>query len=229
MLKKKKVLIPAVALITIVILALAKYNMQPIDVFLNVSDNTTINNSNNSTIDNPNADIPQVVSSGSYSYYDNFDEADRRANLIIVGEVVKVNEPEEIRVGAFTTDIYTVSEFRVDKVIKGDAAVGDIVKVKQIGGEYKGIERVEGGIEYYKLGERHILFLKSYKDGKYKSPCSPINPHQGSMKILNGKTKKTNNFQFINDDIPEDALVTAVKEKVEKNKTKKEQEKAENK
>ena len=229
MIKKTNLLIPALALIAIVIIALVGNKMQPKDVFINVSDNTSISNSNNSTLSSPNTGLPQLVSSGSYSYYDNFDEADRRANLIIVGEVVKVNEPEEIRVGAYTTDIYTVSEFKVDKVIKGDAAVGDIVKVKQIGGEYKGIERVEGGIDYYKLGERHILFLKSYKYGKYKSPCSPINPLQGNMKILNGKTKKTNNFQFINDDIPEDALVTAVKEKVEKNKAKNEQQKAENK
>jgi hypothetical protein len=225
-LKSKKIMIPVVALVGILVVALIGLSQKTVDVFINVSDNKINSYSNNSsTTSNSNERKTQVASSGSYTYYDNFDEADKNSDLIIVGKVVKVNAPEEIVIGTFTSDIYTVSEFRVDKVIKGDVRVGDIVKVKQIGGAYKGIERTEDGIEFFRLGESHILFLESFA----RTPCSPINPGQGNMKIVDGKTKKTNNFQFINDKIPEDEFVKAAKEKAEQNKIKREQEKEKNK
>lgn len=98
--------------------------------------------------------------------------------------------------------------------MKGNIKKNDIVKVKQICGSYSGTQRVEDGTEYFKHGEVRLLFLASYDEFKYKVPASPLNPHQGSMLIVDGKTKKGNNFQIINDDVSEDSVVDAIKLKI---------------
>ncbi len=219
----KKLSIPLIAIAAILI-TLTAYNMQSVEVFTKVSFGEIVNLSDNK----PSKSLNRLIASGSYTYYTNYEELDSRANLVLVGEVIKVNPPEEIKISSSgLTQVFTVSQFRVDKAIKGNIKSGDIVKVKQYGGEYKGTEYVEmeSGSEYYQLGERHLLFLASYEEAEWEVPCSPINPLQGSTKIINGKTKRTNNYQFINDSVPEDTLVKAIKEKVDKIKVEKEQEK----
>ncbi len=224
MLKSKKLIIPTVAMATLIIVALIAYNVQSTDVFTKVSFGEIVNLSDNK----PSKSLNRQIASGSYTYYNNYDELDKRANLVLVGEVIKVNPPEEIKISSNNdTMIYTVSEFRVDKAIKGNIKQGDIVKVKQYGGNYNGVDHIESetGSGYYQLGERYMLFLASYEEAEWEVPCSPINPLQGSTKIINGKTKRTNNYQFINDKVPEDTLVKAIKEKVDKIKLEKEKEK----
>ena len=223
MLKSKKLIIPTVAMATLIIVALIAYNVQSTDVFTKVSFGEIVNLSDNK----PSKSLNRQIASGSYTYYNNYDELDKRANLVLVGEVIKVNPPEEIKISSNNdTMIYTVSEFRVDKAIKGNIKQGDIVKVKQYGGNYNGVDHIESetGSGYYQLGERYMLFLASYEEAEWEVPCSPINPLQGSTKIINGKTKRTNNYQFINDNVPEDTLVKAIKEKADKIKLEKEKE-----
>ena len=223
MLRSKKLIIPIVAIAAIIITLIA-FNMQSTDVFTKVSFGEIVDLSNNK----PSKSLNRLIASGSYTYYNNYEELDKRADLVLVGEVIKVNPPEEIKISSNNdTSVYTVSEFRVDKAIKGNKKPGDIVKVKQYGGNYNGVDHIESetGSGYYQLGERYMLFLASYEEAEWEVPCSPINPLQGSMIISNGKTKRTNNYQFINDNVPEDTLVKAIKEKVDKIKAEGEQEK----
>lgn len=220
----KKLSIPLIAIAAIIMVTLIAYNMQSTDVFTKVSFGEIVDLSNNK----PSKSLNRQIASGSYTYYNNYEELDKRADLVLVGEVIKVNPPEEIKISSNNdTSVYTVSEFRVDKAIKGNIKRGDIVKVKQYGGIYNGVEHIESetGSGYYQLGERYMLFLASYEEAEWEVPCSPINPLQGSTKIINGKTKRSNNYQFINDSVPEDTLVKAIKEKVDKIKVEKEQEK----
>ncbi len=222
MLKSKKLIIPTAAIVAIIITLIA-YNMQSVEVFTKVSFGEIINLSDNK----PSKSLNRLVASGSYMYYKNYEEVDKSADLVFVGEVIKVNAPEELRISSNNqTSVYTVSEFRVDKAIKGNIKSGDIVKVKQYGGNYNGVDYVESeiGSGYYQLGERYMLFLASYEEAEWEVPCSPINPLQGGTKIINGKTKRTNNYQFINDNVPEDTLVKAIKEKADKIKLEKEKE-----
>ena len=223
MLKSKKIIIPVVAIAAILI-TLTAYNMQSVEVFTKVSFGEIVNLSDNK----PSKTLNRQIASGSYTYYNNYDELDSRANLVLVGEVIKVNPPEELQISSNNeTQVFTVSQFRVDKAIKGNIKRGDIVEVKQYGGNYNGVDYLESeaGSNYFQLGERHLLFLESYEECEWYSPCSLINPLQGNIIISNGKTKRTNNYQFINDSVPEDTLVKAIKEKVDKIKVEKEQEK----
>jgi hypothetical protein len=120
------------ALAIVIIASIFVFNQKPKDIFLNVSDNVPARNeSSNSTSGSGSISIPMAVSSGSYTYYDNFEEAEAIADLIFVGDVVKVNEPEEIKIGEITTDVYIVSEVRVQKVVDGNIKVGDRRKGKE--------------------------------------------------------------------------------------------------
>lgn len=162
--------------------------------------------------------------SASYMYFKNYDQADEMADTVVIGEVIKVNEPEELITGETintitgekepVSHIFTVSEVKVSKVIKGKYSAGDIIKIKQFGGSYKEVgydEHNMYGTVYYQTGERYLFFLESYDD----SPCDPINPYQGDMLIKDGKTIARNKVQFIKENISEDLVVKALKERVE--------------
>lgn len=147
----------------------------------------------------------------------------QRADLVFIGRVVKVNAPQELQIGDLIKDIYTVSEFCVKKVIKGNINKDDLVKVKQIGGLYNGVQRIEKGTEFFKEGEDRLLFLQTFESGdnKYRTAASPINPQQGSMLMVNGKTSKSNDFQIIKDSVPEDSVVDAIKKAIKNSAEKK--------
>lgn len=159
--------------------------------------------------------------SASYMYFKNYDQADEMADTVVIGEVIKVNEPEELITGETintitgekepVSHIFTVSEVKVSKVIKGNYSPDDVIKIKQYGGAYKDREYSMEGIQYYQKGERHIFFLQSYED----SPCDTINPQQGDMLIKDGKIKARNKVQFIKDNVSEALAEKALKERVE--------------
>jgi hypothetical protein len=129
--KIKKLIIPTVAIAAIII-SLIAYNMQSTDVFTKVSFGEIVNLSDNK----PSKSLNRQIASGSYMYYNNYDELDKRADLVFVGEVIKVNAPEEIKISSNNdTMIYTVSEFRVDKAINGNIKRGDIVNSQLLSAE----------------------------------------------------------------------------------------------
>jgi hypothetical protein len=210
--KGKKMFIPLVILLGVVIACILKINMEPAEVLRNSisMSELSVNKSTSAT------------SSASYAYFENYDQADEMADTIIIGDVIKVNELEELITGESTNTItgekvsmshvFTVSEIKVNKAIKGNYSPGDIIQVKQYGGLYKGTKYSISGENYFKSGERHIFFLQSYKNN---SPCSPINPQQGDMLIVDGKMKKTNNIQLINDNVSETQAEKALKDKIE--------------
>ena len=179
---------------------------------------------NNISLSDISVNVSMPNGTPSYMAYENYDEADDIADTVVIGEVIKVNEPKELVTGETINTItgekepighiYTVSEVKVSKVIKGKYSAGDIIKIKQFGGSYKEVgydEHNMYGTVYYQTGERYLFFLGSYED----APCSTINPQQGDMLIKDGKIKARNKVQFIKDNISEDLAIKALKERVE--------------
>lgn len=159
-------------------------------------------------------------SSASYEYFTDYASANKKIDLAFTGEITKVYPIEKLTIGESKdpstgkivdtlTDNYIVSDIKVDKTIKGNCKSGDIIKVKQI----KELE-TSSSSNFFKVGEKYIFFLQSYDNSKFNVPCSPINPLQGSIPIVNGKIKKSNNAQFIKSGLSEDSVVTELKEKV---------------
>jgi len=101
--------------------------------------------------------------------FNNLDSISNRVMVVVMGKVVEVNKPQEIKIGeSFSpeknksvdvTDVYTVSDIKVEKVIKGDVKPGGIVSVKQRGGLYNGINYTEKGTEYLVEGDKNVFFL----------------------------------------------------------------------
>ncbi len=181
---------------------------------------------NNISLSDISVNVSMPNGTPSYMAYENYDEADDIVDTVVIGEVIKVNEPKELVTGETINTItgekepighiYTVSEVKVSKVIKGKYLPGDIIKIKQFGGSYKEVEYDEHnmyGTVYYQAGERYLFFLVSYESENV--PCDPINPYQGDMLIKDGKTNARNKVQFIKENISEDLVVKALKERVE--------------
>ncbi|WP_420363260.1 hypothetical protein AABM26_02320 [Curtobacterium aetherium] len=74
--------------------------------------------------------------------------------------------------------VVTVSEVRVEEVVKGDVAVGDVIEVSQLGGTYDGTTYQEEGTTLLPDvdGDVVLLLAKTSKTG-----YDPINPDQGVL------------------------------------------------
>lgn len=74
--------------------------------------------------------------------------------------------------------VYTVHQVRVDRVIKGDASVGEVIEVKELGGTLGKTKYVTAEGIVLKGKATYVLFLATF-DG---SPASLLNPVQGAYK-----------------------------------------------
>lgn len=63
--------------------------------------------------------------------------------------------------------IYTITRFRVQRALKGDA--GGEIFVKQLGGVSGGYQQKVAGVRQFRSGERRVLFLHpaESRDGRY--------------------------------------------------------------
>jgi len=152
-----------------------------------------------------------------YELFANLDSISNKARVVVIGKVVEVNKPQEIKIGeSFSpeknesvdvTDVYTVSDIKVEKVIKGDVKHGDIVSVKQRGGLYNGKNYTEKGAEYLVEGDRNVFFLEVYD----KVPASLMNPTQGKLKIKDNKILFEDKFESKINDMTEDEFLLKLK------------------
>lgn len=163
--------------------------------------------------------LTEEYSGPDYAFYENYDQVDKHIDTLIVGDVIKEYPAQEIVTGHATNTItgedvpvsytFAVFDVKVSKTIKGSYSPGDTIKVKQL-------VLTGSNIIYFKEGERHIFFLHTY--GR-DVPASTISVLQGDILIVNGKTKRTNGIQLINDNVREDVAVKALSKQVEMLKT----------
>lgn len=124
-----------------------------------------------------------------YPYFTSETQLTKRADLIVLGEVLSVRE-ESIRI-VFNEEQspndyadYVVSTVKITQVLKGDAAPGDTIEVKQIAGNEENV--MQGG-GYYKEGESKALFLMKFDN----APYSVLNPLQGQYAVVEGRVTPT--------------------------------------
>ena len=139
----------------------------------------------------------EVVYHSSYPVYASADELTDAASVVVVGEVLS-SEVREIDVaapadpagdpeldpaagatdgGASSVFVFTVHQVRVDQVIAGDAAVGDVIEVSQLGGSFKGRQHREEGATVLKAKKAYALYLQTYDSG---DPASLLNATQAA-------------------------------------------------
>ena len=130
-----------------------------------------------------------AVISADYPSYSDIESISRTADVIVKGEVIKVYDPQELKIGESTNyvtnekepmyEVYTVSDVKVTKVLKGNVKPNDVIKIKQLGGIYKNIKYISDGTTYLETKGNHVLFLQQYDN----SPYSLLNPNEANIKI----------------------------------------------
>lgn len=130
-------------------------------------------------------------------YYGNVEEICNRSDAIIKGEVIKVNDPQ-IMITSYVDnsdevykDVYTVSDVKIVESIKGSLKPGDIIKVRQMGGSYKGVNYKKYDYEFFKKNTQGVMFLALF-DGY----AELVNPGQGMIKLVNSKTSIPDDFSL---------------------------------
>ncbi|MBS3970767.1 MAG: hypothetical protein KGZ94_11720, partial [Clostridia bacterium] len=136
-----------------------------------------------------------------YFIYDDINSIIDETPVIVVGKIIKDNIPEKINIniGEHREEkpfnlIFTVSELEVDKVIKGGVNVGDVIKIKQMGGSYKEEVLKVDEIEYLKEGQFGVFFLSIYPG--WDIPADLKNPYQGFVEIVEGEKRSNGLFDL---------------------------------
>lgn len=139
------------------------------------------------------------------------------ADTIIVGEVIGTNNEKFTLVPADKTPdnepvncIYTVSDVKVIKAIKGKCSVGDVIKVKQLGGELGGKKYIEKNTKYFTKKMKGIFFLQTYDSG---TPASTLNPIQGHITLKDNKAEYHRENKLFKNSTDEDTLITYIESK----------------
>lgn len=152
-----------------------------------------------------------------YAIYNNEISLVNAATDIIVGEVIGTKS-EKIKI-AFTEGrkyekdedktVYTISEVKVIRTLKGDINKGDIIRVKQLGDGKRIIDRtvVENG-GYYVRGDKKIFFLQSFRE--FSVPYSVVNPIQGQIAIDNDIIIKSKNNPLFSSIKNEQELIESI-------------------
>ena len=79
--------------------------------------------------------------------------------------------------------IYTVHQLKVENVYKGDLDRGEIIEVKQLGGELDNKLLVVESISYLEEDKEYLLFLETYEE----LPASLLNPIQAMYEMKDEK------------------------------------------
>ncbi|HYN93482.1 MAG TPA: hypothetical protein VES42_06505 [Pilimelia sp.] len=116
-----------------------------------------------------------------WQVFDSTDALFESAGLVVEATIARPGVTDELHIGGEPdeTSVYTIFEVAVTRVLKGDAAVGDRFKVKQLGGELDGVKHIDEETVYLAPQKSYLLFLETYPD----SPASLLNPIQAQFPL----------------------------------------------
>jgi hypothetical protein len=143
----------------------------------------------------------RVVYQGDYPSYQNAAELVEKATLVIEATVAGPHvdklypsgggtDPEtNPQAGAAEPEddpglVITVWSATVKTVHKGSAKPGDVVEVKQMGGQFDGVVYEQEGQVPFREGTTYLLFLETYPD----AAASLLNPDQAQYEVTQDGT-----------------------------------------
>jgi len=120
---------------------------------------------------------------GSYKAYEYIDELASSATYIVRVEVLdeRVERLNYAVSPASRYGIFTVNRLRVLDVFKGYTQVGDIMEVRQFGGQLGDEKVIYSGQITFSIGDDLVLFLTSRFDNK---PAFLLNPTQSVYRFV---------------------------------------------
>lgn len=136
---------------------------------------------------------------GFFRIYDDVESLYSMASVVVSGTVIETSvkwlddmldpgDPTDEKANPggeriHAEQIYTVHQFKIENVYKGEWNRAEIIEVKQIGGEKDNKLLVVENISYLEEDKEYLLFLETYE----KSPASLLNPIQGMYEIKDEK------------------------------------------
>lgn len=142
----------------------------------------------------------EVTYHASYPEFTSSEELYSKADLVIEVEVQPGTEVQNLPAGGTDSDdprlnpeagggsgeqpaedpvVVTVHKIRITELHKGVGNVGDIVEVKELGGDLDGTEYISEGTTPLIAGKPYLLFLTTFPD----APASMITPVQGQYPL----------------------------------------------
>jgi len=146
---------------------------------------------------------PEVVSStADYPSYETPQDIVDAADVVVRGAVTGSRVKEDHPIVSTTGDpsvnpqagldevtdvpgiVVTISTVRVEEVLKGDVAVGDVIEVAQLGGLYEGVRYVETStVALEKGSDDYVLLLADHGPGV---PYDLLHPVQAMYTVDSG-------------------------------------------
>lgn len=151
--------------------------------------------------DGASAEPPVVTSYADYPAYDSpqeiVDAADVVARVTVLDTFVIDDKPEVSTDGDPRTNpqagledpqdvpgvVVTIADARVDEVVKGDVAVGDVIQVAQLGGLYQGVRYEEAETTPFDVGGSYVLLMADHGPGV---PYDLLHPVQAMYTVDDG-------------------------------------------
>lgn len=140
-----------------------------------------------SQMNNIETQTKEIYQLNSFIGYGTLNDLTKDSNLIVYGSVLN-NEISVEKYSDKMDKVYTVSEFKIESIIKGNIEEIeniDIIKILQDGGFYKNTNYVSMGVNLLEKNLNYIMFLN--KSEKKLDYYVPINPIQGQIRVLDDK------------------------------------------
>ena len=103
-----------------------------------------------------------IIADAKLDYYGNLNDVEKETEVIVLGKKIKQNPSTIQKNNGYVNGVYTISNFKIEKVIKGNFKVGDVIDVF----ESAGIDEETGkiyhiaGYEFMEKDEKYLLFLR---------------------------------------------------------------------
>ena len=103
-----------------------------------------------------------VIADAKLDYYGNLNDVEKETEVIVLGKKIKQNPSTIQKNNGYVNGVYTISNFKIEKVFKGNFKPRDVVDVFESAGidEKTGkIYHIEG-YELMEKDEKYLLFLR---------------------------------------------------------------------
>ena len=103
-----------------------------------------------------------VIAEAKLDYYGNLNDVEKETEVIVLGKKIKQNLSTIQKNNGYVNGVYTISNFKIEKVFKGNFKSGDVIDVY----ESAGIDEETGkiyhiaGYELMEKDEEYLLFLR---------------------------------------------------------------------
>ena len=103
-----------------------------------------------------------IIAEAKMDSYRNLNDVEKETEVIVLGKKIKQNPSTIQKNNGYVNGVYTISNFKIEKVMKGNFKVGDVIDVF----ESAGIDEETGkiyhiaGYELMEKDEEYLLFLR---------------------------------------------------------------------